>query len=69
MFASVLQWFDIVHLSCINNLCPLGGICIVYNGKKECLNGRNVDDLCEKYCVKKKCEIGISLPISNINCK
>lgn len=65
---AIFQWVDVVHVPCVNNMCPLGGVCTKYNQKNLCLNGKNVNDLCEKYCGDKKCEIGISEPIV-INCK
>ena len=65
---SILQWTNNIDLPCLNNRCPLGGVCTKFNGKKLCLNGRNVNELCDNYCRGKNCKIGINKPLS-INCR
>lgn len=68
LITSILQWIDVIHLPCVKNTCLLGGVCTTFNKNNLCLNAKDVNELCSKYCGKKKCEIGISEPIV-INCK
>ena len=67
LIISILQWTNKIDLPCLNKGCPLGGVCTKFNGRNLCLNGRNVNELCDNYCEGKKCRIGIDKPLT-INC-
>ena len=65
---SILQWTNKIDLPCLNNGCPLGGVCVKYNARNLCLNGRDVNELCDNYCQGRVCKIGVDKPLT-INCR
>ena len=55
-------------IKAVKNSVQVKEKCPTFNQKNICLNGKNVNELCNSYCGNKKCVIGISKPI-HIDCK
>lgn len=60
---ALLQNRRIIKMPCLPLIrCPLGGICVRFEGKHVCLNGYKDGTICN-YCESGVCHIGESIPL------
>lgn len=60
-----LQRARLIKINCVNNQCPLGGTCTLFENENKCLMGYKDGSICN-YCSTKSCNIGESFPLSLI---